>query len=191
MWSVLKLDDFNKEVHLGWRYDASELKKLAAEKKRKRCARCTPCLRSSRHSHLCPLPLCAQVNAMAEPTSPTHRATPGPSYHWATGVVTTMVQCRLWCSLVMVPRKLWCSESFGAWADYGAVPFVSYITGLWGQSCLWIKYMLPSAVGLYVHSDRSETVLCAVAFSVVCCVVHCVGEPSPLSCLVFQCMTVA
>ena len=58
------------------------------------------------------------------------------------------------------------------------------------QSCLWIKYILPSAVGLCVHSDRLEIVLCAVAFSVVCCVVHCVGEPSPLSCLVFQCMTV-
>ena len=36
VWSVLKPDDFNKEVHLGWRYDASELKKIAAEKKRKR-----------------------------------------------------------------------------------------------------------------------------------------------------------
>ena len=42
VWSVLKPADFNREVHLGWRYDASELKKLAAQKKRKRFARCTP-----------------------------------------------------------------------------------------------------------------------------------------------------
>ena len=67
LWSVLKPADFNREVHLGGRYDASELKKLAAEKKRKRCARCTPCLRSCRHSHLCPLPLCAQVISCPTP----------------------------------------------------------------------------------------------------------------------------
>ena len=32
VWSVLKPADFNREVHLGWRYDTSELKNLAAQK---------------------------------------------------------------------------------------------------------------------------------------------------------------
>ena len=34
-WTVLKPDDFNQEVHLGWRYSADELRRLGPPAKRR------------------------------------------------------------------------------------------------------------------------------------------------------------